>query len=61
MYLCVICRFLVEIDDAIVPTGLGRCICLRCFRRETNTTVVIDPKLRKEIVMTLAVGDFVPD
>jgi hypothetical protein len=38
MYLCVICRFPAELDDVIAPTSTGRCVCLRCYARETEST-----------------------
>jgi hypothetical protein len=54
VYLCVICRFLVELDDAIVPTAAGCCICYRCFARETDTTVAMSSHLRGELDGLLA-------
>lgn len=54
MYLCVICRFLVELDDAIVPTAAGCCICYRCFARETDTAMPMSKHLRGELAGVLA-------
>ena len=54
MYLCVICRFAVELDDAVVPTASGTCVCVRCFVRETETTVQMDRGLRQSIDAVLA-------
>ena len=49
---CLICHYEVELDDAVVPTG-GRCICLRCFLRETGTEVVMPAPLRKEWIRVI--------
>ena len=54
MYLCVLCRFLVELDDAMLTTEGGCCICLRCFSRETETAVSMSNILRDELVVVLA-------
>ncbi len=54
MYLCIICRFLVELDDAIVPTTAGCCVCYRCFARETDTAVAMPKHLRGELAGVLA-------
>lgn len=37
MYTRVICRFPAELDDVIAPTAAGRCVCLRCYARETDS------------------------
>ncbi len=54
MYLCVMCRFLVELDDAMLQTEGGCCICLRCFSRATETAVPMPNVLRDELVVVLA-------
>jgi hypothetical protein len=54
MYLCVICRFLVELDDAIAPTTHAHCVCLSCFARETETARSMGPILRGEVSAVLA-------
>lgn len=54
MYRCLICRFIVELDDAIAPTRRGTCICVRCYARETNTEHPLPPALRRELEETLA-------
>jgi hypothetical protein len=54
MYTCVICRYAIELDDAITPIASGRCICLRCFGRETQTTLPMPNELRRALVATLA-------
>lgn len=52
MYQCVICRGEVEADDAeLVNRELpGRCICLRCWTRETGTTRYLSRELCRELV-----------
>ena len=38
MFTCRLCHFAVEFDDVeIAGTVDGTCICLRCYRRETQT------------------------
>lgn len=54
MYKCVICRFVVELDDAIVPTASGWCVCVRCFARETDTARPMPKELRIDLTATLA-------
>ncbi len=49
MRTCIICRFAVPEDDAIVPAAGGRCVCLSCFGRETGTARPMPPGLRREI------------
>lgn len=54
MYTCVICRFAVELDDTIAPIPSGWCVCLRCFGRETETTVAMPKELRRDLSAALA-------
>jgi hypothetical protein len=54
MYLCVICRFAVELDDAVVPTSNGTCICMRCFVRETESEKPMDRAFKESIETVLA-------
>ncbi len=54
MYRCLICRFEVELDDAIAPTRRGTCICVRCYARETKTEHMVPPALRRELEQALA-------
>jgi hypothetical protein len=57
MHNCVICRFPADLDDVIVPTERGRCICLRCFTRETGTARPMDRRLREELTAVLEAAD----
>lgn len=54
MLRCIICAFDAEIDDAVLISSTGRCICLRCFTRETNSQKHMGAQLRLELVATLA-------
>lgn len=47
MYRCILCGFDVELDDARVPIA-GKCICIRCWTRETGDTHSLPTGLRKE-------------
>jgi hypothetical protein len=53
MYVCVICRFAADLDDVVAPTASGRCICLRCFARETETGRPMPKPLRRAIIAVL--------
>jgi hypothetical protein len=55
MYRCLICRFEVQLDDAIAATRRGTCICLRCYARETNSEHPLPLSLRREVEQALAV------
>jgi hypothetical protein len=54
MTTCIICRFTAELDDVVIAGAGGRCICLRCFARETDTTVAMPKTLRRELAAVLA-------
>ena len=53
-YICVLCRFGTEYDDAIAPTPDGRCICLRCFERAVGDERRVDTALRRLLETALA-------
>jgi hypothetical protein len=54
MFTCWICRFDAELDDVAVPGDGPRCICIRCFARETGTTKRMPKALRGQVITTLA-------
>ena len=49
MITCVICRFDVPLDDAVVAMTGGRCICLLCYGRETGSHLPLPRALRREV------------
>jgi hypothetical protein len=52
---CIICRFDVVLDDvAVSTTGTGRGICVRCFRRETGSSLHMSTTLRRELTALLS-------
>jgi hypothetical protein len=53
MYQCVICKFEVQLDDAVAPTAGGHCVCLRCFVRETESERPMDKGYRQSILAVL--------
>ena len=53
MNTCVICRFQVELDDAVTPTAGSYCVCLRCFARETDTVRAMPKDFPCEIMAVL--------
>jgi hypothetical protein len=54
MWTCRICRFETVLDDVVVGTARGGCICLRCFVRETGSVRPLPQALRRDLVTTLA-------
>lgn len=54
MATCTICRFETELDDVVLGGRTGRCVCLRCFDRETNNTRPMSKRLRRELTAALA-------
>ncbi len=48
MWVCGICRFETVLDDCVVTTSKGTCICLRCYERETGSTKPMSKALRAE-------------
>lgn len=57
MLRCILCNFGTEVDDAVVSSSGGRCICLRCFTRETNTQKPMAHALRRDLQAALATID----
>lgn len=53
MYECVICHFLVELDDAIAPISSGRCVCVGCFARETDSVHSMTKELKRDLLEAL--------
>lgn len=54
MFRCILCAFDTEFDDAVVVSSNGRCICLRCFNRETRSEKPMGKELRRELTAALA-------
>lgn len=54
VFTCIVCKFPVELDDAVVPTAEGRCICVRCFYRQIGDERRLSPALRRELEALLA-------
>ena len=54
MFNCVICRFDAELDDVVAPISGGRCVCLRCYGRETDTALLMSKDLQRDVVSALA-------
>lgn len=54
MPICTICHFETELDDAAAGVaGSGRCICLRCYGRETGGARPMPRALRRVLVAVL--------
>jgi hypothetical protein len=54
MFRCTLCHFDAPLDDVVVAYAAGRCICLRCYARETDTTKLMPKPLRRELCAALA-------
>jgi hypothetical protein len=54
MATCTICRFETELDDVVLGGRTGRCVCLRCFARETDTARPMPKALRRGLSAALA-------
>ncbi|MER3419070.1 MAG: hypothetical protein C4290_00445 [Chloroflexota bacterium] len=54
MLRCMICRFEVELDDVALSGRSGRCVCLRCYGRETGTLRPLPRPLQRELHAALA-------
>ena len=48
MWTCRICLSPTEIDDAMLTTASGWCICLRCYLRETQTARPMAASVRRD-------------
>jgi hypothetical protein len=54
MFTCHICQFDTEQDDVAVPVQGDRCICLRCYARETHSAKPMSKILRRQVSSALA-------
>lgn len=57
MVTCLVCGFQTELDDAaVLLVTRARCICLRCFSRETGNTRPVPETLRREVAACITDG-----
>ena len=54
MRTCALCRFETEVDDIVVIGPGGRCVCLRCYQRETDSALAMPQDLKKDLIAALA-------
>ena len=54
MYRCRICHFETELDDVVVATAHGTCLCLRCYGRETDSARPMPTALQRSLSAALA-------
>lgn len=55
MWTCLICAFEVELDDVVVGSIVsGRCVCVRCYARETATSKAVAPWLKRQVEQAAA-------
>lgn len=53
MLICIVCHFDTDLDDVTVSTTTGRCICLRCYGRETSSALTMPGALRRALIASL--------
>ena len=53
MTICTICHFETELDDAAIMNANGRCVCLRCYARATDTAHPMPKTLRHALISVL--------
>lgn len=51
---CGICRFETEMDDVVLSRRGGRCVCLRCYDRETGGARRMPKTLRRQLIDVLS-------
>ena len=54
MLTCAICSFPTYLDDVVVRFKGWRCVCLRCYARETGSTRRMPAELRRDLEASLA-------
>jgi hypothetical protein len=54
MFTCSVCHFDVELDDVEIRSVARRCVCLRCYLRETASARPLPKSLRRELSALLA-------
>jgi hypothetical protein len=54
MKICIICRFATEADDVAVAHAERRCICLRCYGRETGMVRPMPKPLQRKLIAVLS-------
>ncbi len=54
MWTCRLCQWQVTLDDVVVGLRADRCICLRCYLRETGDVRVMPRDFRREIDAALS-------
>ena len=54
MIVCIICGFETELDDVKLGNHRDRCICIRCFARETGSVRRMSAALERDVMQALA-------
>jgi hypothetical protein len=49
VYTCILCRFAVLLDDTLVTTAKGGCICLRCYLRNVEDQKAVPEDLYRAV------------
>ena len=54
VYLCSLCRSAVPLDDTLITTARGGCICLRCYLRHVDDDRRLPGDLRRQLAEVAA-------
>ena len=46
-----------RLDDVVLTTAQGSCVCLRCYGRATDSARPMPPALRRDVTAALALVD----
>jgi hypothetical protein len=53
MYVCQMCHFEVELDDVLLPSNGGRCVCLGSYLRANGQWQPVPKSVREEVIAIL--------
>jgi hypothetical protein len=54
MFTCRLCRFVVPLDDTLITTAKGGCICLSCYLRTVEDHRPLPKDLSREVAAIAA-------
>jgi hypothetical protein len=54
VFICSLCRFAVPLDDTLITTARGGCICLRCYLSHVEDERRLPTFLRRQLAEVTA-------
>lgn len=57
MFTCTLCRFAVPLDDTLVTTSKGGCICLACYLRNVDDYRRLPKELDRAVAAVVAAAE----